>query len=97
MLMVAETLLKEPDRSATPETLADMLRRLIELLKVERAKRPAHRPAAGGSPGAEAAILINAGMPKKTAIKWVMKRRNIKSTTVERDLRDYRAQPGGEK
>jgi hypothetical protein len=92
MLVTAETLLNEPSRIASPETLAAMMRRLIELLKNEQAKRPAHRPASEFSTGAEVAGLIAAGKSKKTAIQWVVRSRKLKQATVERRLREHEAQ-----
>jgi hypothetical protein len=98
MLVSAETLLDEPShyRHITPEAemFAAMMRRLIELLKNEQAKRPAHRPAAEFSTGSEVAGLIAAGKSKKIAIQWVMRRRKLKQATVERRLREHEARRG---
>lgn len=97
MLMMAETLLNEPaSYVAPPAVFAAMLRRLIELLKNEQAKRPAHRPPAEFSTGAEVAGLIAAGKSKKVATRWVMRSRKLKKNTVERRLREYKARRAAE-
>ncbi len=90
MLVIAESVLNEPDYRITPDASAAMLRRLIEFLKRELAKRPAHRPAAVVSTGAAVAHLIAAGKSQKAAIGLVTRMRKLTRATVERRWREYR-------
>jgi hypothetical protein len=103
MLVMAETLLNEPSRyPIAPETFAPMMRRLIELLKNEQAKRPAHRPAAEASTGQSVETLVEAASrsrsadeAKKLAIGLVAKMRKLKPATVARRYREHKQQRGG--
>lgn len=93
--VMAEAMLEDPRyRISDPEWRAKFLRRFLELLRKERARRPAHRPREV-SAGETVALLHSCGKSEQAAIRLVTKMRNVQRATVERSYRQYKQQRGG--
>ncbi len=88
--IIAETLLAEPDRSAPPLVMRQLLERLRELLRHERARRPPHRPR--GELGQMVETFIGCDIPQRKARRLTAQVSRKKITTVAQAHRRFRAQ-----
>ncbi len=99
MKAVAEEVLRDPNLSIESTVFTDMMRRFVELLAKEQARRPAHRPSPVVSTGRKVAIWVEArsrthglAEAEKWAIARVASSQKLKPSTVGRRYRAYRQQ-----